>query len=104
MANALQNPRGWYGGVSLDDVLWHQAIVTIQELEYTHSRDLAKTEDDNVLWSLLVTGLSDPTDNDGQWSTAIQSMRYSLAIGEHLWALIKKEKSRVGSLLFFLDM
>ena len=80
----------------MDDVLWHQAIMTIQELEFTHPRDPARTEDDNVLWSLLVMGLSDPTDNDGHWSTAIQSMRYSLAIGECLWALIKKEKSRVG--------
>ena len=80
----------------MDDVLWHQAIVTIQELEYTHPRDLTRTEGDDNLWSLLVTGLSDPTDNDGCWVTAIRSMRYSSAIGEHLWALIKKEKSRVG--------
>ena len=92
----MSNPQGWFGGVSLDDLLWHQAIVTMQELEFTHPRSPVVPDEDDALWSLLTTGLIDPTDHDGRWATAIRSMRYSASMGERLWSMIKKEKSRVG--------
>jgi len=38
VADAVSNPQGWFGGVSLNDLLWHQAIITMQELEFTHPR------------------------------------------------------------------
>ena len=76
----------------------------MQELEFTHPCSPTVMEEDDALWSLLATGLIDPTDHDGRWATTIQLMRYSASMGERLWSMIKKEKSRVGWLLFFLDL
>ena len=68
----------------------------MQELEFTHPHSPTVMDEDDALWSLLTTGLSDPTDHDGRWAMAIRSMRYSASMGERLWSMIKKEKSRVG--------
>src|SRR5882762_3138622 len=96
VANAVGNPRRWFGGVSLNDLIWHQAIMTMQELEFTHPRSPVVPDEDDALWSILATGLIDPSDHDGRWATAIRSMRYSALMGERLWSMIGKEKSRVG--------
>jgi len=68
----------------------------MQELEFTHPCSPVVPDEDDALWYLLTTGLIDSTDHDGRWATAIRSMRYSASMGERLWSMIKKEKSRVG--------
>ena len=81
----------------MDDQLWHQAIVTERRL----TEDLwcsPTTEDEKVLGYLLRTGAVDPGPNDAEWSTSVQAMRHSAAIGDRLWALLHEERESMDAM------
>jgi hypothetical protein len=85
--------RPWLHGVSLDDQLWHQALVGYRQLE--EIRVTALREDERVLYQLLRRGLMDHTDFDKRWDGSTRSMRHSASIGGRLWAMLREERERV---------
>ena len=88
----IQEP--WFDAGYLDDQLWHQALATFHGLESMRGGDFPI--DDLVLFHLIRRGVVDHDDMDKRWDSSTRSMRHSLAIGSHLWSLIRKEVDRVS--------
>ena len=89
--------RTFPDNVSVDDLLWMQAIVVQQDLvAMTHSI-LNPNEDERALRRLLYEGILDWKEEDCPWNASTRSMRYSAALMDRLWSLFQKERSRVGS-------
>ena len=86
----------WVVGCTLDDILWHQALVTLRRLD-SDLRPKRKTlpTDQWVLYKLLRHGVVDPRPRDRPVDALMRVMRYSAAITNRLWALLDKETTRV---------
>ena len=71
--------EGWYHhwvlGVTLDDQLWHQALVMDHILESLCS--LEQGPNDVMMWTLLHRGIVNASVIDKLWDGSTQSMRYS---------------------------
>ena len=89
--------RTFPDNVSVDDLLWMQAIVVQQDLVVmTHSIP-NPNEDERAPRRLLYKGILDWKEEDCPWNASTRSMRYSAALTDRLWSLFQKERSRVGS-------
>ena len=53
------------------------------------------TPEEKVLWRLLLMGCYDGPEEEGEWHSAIRSMRHSSAMGHQLWTMLEKEHIRV---------
>lgn len=85
----------------MDDILWHQALVTLKQLDESvcpKRKDLLV--DESVLYDLLRMGVVDPRPRDRAFDASTRSMRYTAAITDRVWALLDKETSRVRLDLF----
>jgi hypothetical protein len=83
--------------ISLDDQLWHQALVTHrrQEQEYA-TVPKWRDEDERGLFNLIQAGILDHEDKP--WESSTRSMRHGAAMADRLWALLEKEHTRVCGL------
>ena len=87
----------WVAGCTLDDIVWHQALVTLRRLD-SELRPKRKElpADQWVLYELLRHGVVDPRPRDRAFDVSTQAMRYSAAVTDHVWALLDKETTRVS--------
>ena len=94
----------WAAGCTLDDIVWHQALVTLRRLD-SELRPKRKElpADQWVLYKLLRHGVVDPRPRDRAFNASTRVMRYSAAITDRVWALLDKETTRVslGTLSWF---
>ena len=81
----------------MDDILWHQALVTLRWLD-SDLRPKRKEllADQLVLYNLLCHGVVDPRPRDRAFDVLTQAMRYSAAVTDRVWALLDKETTRVS--------
>ena len=92
----------WAAGCTLDDIVWHQALVTLRRLD-SKLRPKRKElpADQWVLYELLHHGVVDPRPRDQAFDASTRAMRYSATVTDRVWALLDKETIRV-SLLYTL--
>ena len=78
----------WAAGCTLDDIIWHQALVTLRRLD-SELRPKRKElpADQWVLYELLRHGVVDPRPRDWAFDASTRAMRYSAAITNRVWAL-----------------
>ena len=89
----------WAAGCSLDDILWHQAFVTLRRLDSDlHPKRKELPTDQWVLYELLHHGVVDPRPRDRAFDASTWAMRYSVAITDHVWTMLDKETTRVSLL------
>ena len=67
----------WYDEGFVDDQIWVQAMGTLRFLN--KQRGTPKTENQRVLWRLLMLGATDPEDKDQKWHAAQMAMRFAAA-------------------------
>ena len=84
----------WVVGVTLDDQLWHQALVMDRVLESLRGSE--QGPNDAMMWTLLRRGVIDADVVDKPWDGSTQSMRYSAVLVGRLWGLLAGERTRVG--------
>ena len=87
----------WAAGRTLDDIVWHQALVTLRRLD--SELRLKRKElpaDQWILYELLRHGVVDPRPRDRAFDASTRVMRYSAAITDWVWALLDKEMTRVS--------
>ena len=68
---------GWYEEGFIDDQIWVQAMGTLRFLN--KQRGTPKTENQRVLWRLLMLGVTDPEEKDWKWHAAQTVMRFAAA-------------------------
>ena len=68
---------GWYEEGFVDDQVWVQAMGTLHFLN--EQRGTPKTENQWVLWRLLMLGAMDPKEKDCKWHAAQMAMRFAAA-------------------------
>ena len=87
----------WAAGCTLDDIVWHQALVTLRRLD-SELRPKRKElpADQWVLYELLRHGVVDPRPRDRAFDASTRAMRYSAAVTDRVWALLDKETTRVS--------
>ena len=84
----------WVAGASLNDQLWHQALVMDHVLELLRGSEQGLN--DAMMWMLLRQGVIDANVVDKLWDGSTQSMRYSAVLMERLWGLLAGERTRVS--------
>jgi hypothetical protein len=88
--------------LSLDDILWHQAMVVTGALTERNNREVVRpgvewTFDDQILLRLLRLGVVDPNSEfDRPWDGSTRSMRFTSAVGERMWCLLEEQRARVS--------
>jgi hypothetical protein len=85
----------WLEGISLDDQLFQQAIVTLRCLNLVHRGGNFPGQEERVLFQLIQRGVVDHDRSDRPWDASTRATRHSAAIGDRLWALILEERARV---------
>ena len=92
----------WVAGATLDDQLWHQALVMDCVLESLQGSE--QGPNDAMMWTLLHHGVIDADSVDKPWNGSTRSMRYSAVLVGRLWGLLAGERTRVSlHPLFRLD-
>ncbi|KAF9642313.1 hypothetical protein BDM02DRAFT_3193507 [Thelephora ganbajun] len=80
-------------GCSFDDIVWQQAIGALKNQDHSHyGRDMAN--DEQVLFSLVPSGLVDHEAFDQPHKFSTQSIHYSTVVANCLWALYEAEHTR----------
>ena len=96
--------EGWYHhwvlGVTLDDQLWHQALVMDHVLESLHGSEQGPNT--VMMWTLLHCGVVNASMVDKPWNGSTQSMRYLAILVGQLWGLLAGERTWVSSHPLFL--
>ncbi|KAF9643356.1 hypothetical protein BDM02DRAFT_3191794 [Thelephora ganbajun] len=83
--------RAWDEGSSFDDQVWQQAISALRNQDENH-RSREMNDDESVLFQLIQKGIVDMSSFDknlkgtGVW--------YSAVIGDRLWAMFERERTR----------
>ena len=83
----------WVAGASLDDQLWHQALVMDRILESLRGSE--QGPNDAMMWTLLHCVI-DASVIDKLWDGSTWSMRYSAVLVGRLWGLLAGERTRVS--------
>ena len=81
----------WVAGVTLDDQLWHQALVMDCILELLHGSE--QGSNDAMMWTLLRRGIIDSSVVNKPWNGSTWSMRYSAMLMGRLWGLLAGERT-----------
>ena len=84
----------WVVGATLDDQLWHQALVMDRVLESLCGSE--QGPNDAMMWTLLRRGVVDADVVDKPWNGSTRSMRYSAVLVGRLWGLLAGERTRVS--------
>ena len=84
----------WVPGVTLDNQLWHQALVMDRVLELLCSSE--QGPNDAMMWTLLRRGVIDADTVDKPWNGSTRSMRYLAVLVGRLWGLLAGERTQVS--------
>ena len=86
-------------GCTLDDRLWHHAMVTDRYMAGIRRSGVRRPNDEKALYQLIQDGITDASDLDKPRSSSTRSMRYAAVMADRLWAIVEREKRRVSSSL-----
>ena len=96
--------EGWYhhwvSGATLDNQLWHQALVMDHVLESLWGSE--QGSNDMMMWTLLQHGILDVGSDDSPWDSSTWSMRYLAILVGCLLDSLASERTRVSLHLLFL--
>ena len=96
-ANERMAHSSWAVGCTLDDIVWHQALVTLRRLNSNLQPKRKELPADQwVLYKLLRHGVVDPRLRDCAFDASTRAMRYSATVTDRVWALLDKESTRVS--------
>ena len=84
----------WVAGATLNDQLWHQALVMDCVLESLHGSE--QGPNDVMMWTLLCRSIIDASVIDKPWNGSTRSMRYLAVLVGWLWGLLAGERTRVS--------
>ena len=84
----------WVAGATLNDQLWHQALVMDCVLELLCGSE--QGPNDAMMWTLLCHGVIDASIVDKPWNGLTLSMRYLAMLVGRLWGLLAGERTRVS--------
>ena len=84
----------WVAGATLNNQLWHQALVMDHILESLHGSE--QGPNNAMMWTLLRWGVIDPSVVDKPWNGSAQSMRYLAMLVGRLWGLLAGERTWVS--------
>ena len=84
----------WVAGATLDDQLWHQALVMDRVLESLRGSE--QGPNDAMMWTLLHQGVINASVVDKPWNGSTRSMRYSAVLVGRLWGLLAGERTWVS--------
>ena len=84
----------WVAGATLDDQLWHQALVMDRVLESLWGSK--QGPNDAMMWTLLCRGVIDADSVDKPWNGSTRSMWYLAVLVGRLWGLLAGERTRVS--------
>ena len=84
----------WVARATLDDQLWHQALVMDQVLESLCG--LEQGPNDMIMWTLLRRSVIDASIIDKPWNGSTWSIRYLAVLVGQLWGLLAGERTRVS--------
>ena len=84
----------WVAGATLNDQLWHQALVMDCVLESLRGSE--QGPNDAMMWTLLCRGVIDASVIDKPWNGLTWSMRYSAVLIGRLWGLLAGERTQVS--------
>jgi hypothetical protein len=79
----------------VDDIIFHQSLVALRRLD-SHHRGISARREEKVLYKMLRTGLVDPVPSDKPFDASTRAMRYSAAVSDRLWELVRCEQSKVS--------
>ena len=84
----------YLGNLVLDDLVWHQSIVSLERLQ-TFRGGLRVDLNDSLFWNLLMRGVLDlePLERPNDVST--RAVHYSAVMGDQLWAMVQGKHLRV---------
>jgi hypothetical protein len=85
--------------LSLDDMLWHQAMATYRHQSEWREPCMVIGQQEAVLFFLINRGLVDASNLDGPWHSSTRSMRYAAILTERLWSLVEYEQAKVRVIL-----
>ena len=80
--------------MTLDNQLWHQALVMDRVLESLHGSE--QGPNNAMMWTLLHWGIINASVIDKPWNGSTWSMRYSAVLIGRLWSLLAGERTRVS--------
>jgi len=87
--------RSWVKGLTLDDYLWFQSIVTCRSQGLRLQGGLP--HDDKFLWDLLRMGYCNGKPEDRPWDALTRAMRYGAILGDRIQANVERERHRVST-------
>jgi hypothetical protein len=90
----VQLHRSWLEGVTLDDQLWFQSIITSQSQGLRLQGGLP--HNDRWIWKILQLGYIDGREADRPWDASTRSMRYTTIVGDRIQANVELERERVS--------
>jgi hypothetical protein len=85
--------------LSLDDMLWHQAMATYRHQSEWRQPRMVVGQQEAVLFYLINRGLVDASNLDGPWHSSTCSMRYAAILTERVWSLMEYEQAKVRIIL-----
>jgi hypothetical protein len=86
-------------GCTLDDRLWHQALVTNRFMTERRGFGVRRPDEERALFHLIEDGIVDASELDNPMPSSTRSMRYTAVMADRLWSIIEREKKRVSSWL-----
>src|ERR1700733_1664561 len=90
----MQYRAEWMSNLCLDDQLWHQSLVTLRRLD-EQQRNQEMPYYDRTFFKMIRKGVIDQTFYDRPWDASTRSMRYSAALSDRLWEMIRFEREKV---------
>ena len=81
----------WVARATLDNQLWHQALVMDCVLESLRGSE--QGPNNVMMWMLLCQGVIDASVINKPWNGSTQSMRYSAVLVGRLWGLLAGERT-----------
>jgi hypothetical protein len=85
--------RHFLGNLSFEDLLWWNSMVVQRTLAMQPRANY--TSEEQRLWDLLNKGTTDGKAGNMDRCGSIEAVRYAAAVTDHLWAMLREEKTRV---------
>jgi hypothetical protein len=86
--------RSWIKGLTKDDEIWFQSIVTA--LSNGQRLHLGLPYCDQFLWKMIQMGYTDGRPEDRPWDASTRAMRYGAILGDRIQANVEIERKRVS--------
>jgi hypothetical protein len=86
--------QSWIKGLTKDDKIWFQSIVTA--LSNGNRLHLGLPYCDQFLWKMIQMGYTDGRPEDRPWDASTRAMRYGAILGDRIQSNVEIERKRVS--------